>query len=146
SAFLRWRGMIRDLFAGENIYIGVNEYPNPPIMAAVLRPFAELPPVTGAMAWFYAKVLMGALSAGWAFRMGAPLADAGGSPGSTQDSVLRTQPVPAGSSISAGSPTSAGSPAPAGSPTPERTASTEYSVLGTQYSAVPDAAKALAIL
>ena len=69
SAFLRWRAMIHDLFAGENIYVGKNEYPNPPIMAAVLRPFAGLPPVTGALTWFYAKVLMAGLAVVWAFRL-----------------------------------------------------------------------------
>src|SRR5262245_14295228 len=58
SAFLRWRTMILDVFAGGNVYIGKNEYPNPPVMAIVLRPFAELPAIAGAMAWFYAKVLM----------------------------------------------------------------------------------------
>jgi hypothetical protein len=55
SAFLRWREMINGVFRGENIYVGVNEYPNPPIMAILLRPFAALPPVAGALAWFYAK-------------------------------------------------------------------------------------------
>ena len=69
SAFLRWRAMIHDVFAGANVYVGKNEYPNPPVMAIVLRPFAELPPVAGAMAWFYAKVLMAVLAAcgcsGW---------------------------------------------------------------------------------
>ncbi|HUR54630.1 MAG TPA: glycosyltransferase family 87 protein, partial [Gemmataceae bacterium] len=69
SAFLRWRGMINDLFAGANVYVGVNEYPNPPIMAIILKPFASLPPVTGAMAWFYAKVLMAVLAALWVFRL-----------------------------------------------------------------------------
>ncbi len=69
SAFLRWRSMILDLSAGANIYVGVNEYPNPPIMAVILRPFAELPPFTGAMAWFYAKVLMAIVSALWVFRL-----------------------------------------------------------------------------
>ncbi len=55
--------MILDVFAGANVYVGKNEYPNPPVMAIVLRPFAELPPVVGAMAWFYAKVLMAVLAA-----------------------------------------------------------------------------------
>ncbi len=68
SAFLRWRAMINGLFAGENIYVGVNEYPNPPIMAFVLKPFTALPPVVGAMSWFYAKVLMAVLAAVWVFR------------------------------------------------------------------------------
>ena len=69
SAFLRWRTMIHDVFAGANVYVGKNEYPNPPVMAIVLRPFAELPPVVGALAWFYAKVLMAVLAAVWVFRL-----------------------------------------------------------------------------
>jgi alpha-1,2-mannosyltransferase len=69
SAFLRWRGMIHELFAGANVYVGVNEYPNPPIMAVILKPFASLPPITGALAWFYAKVLMAVLAAVWVFRL-----------------------------------------------------------------------------
>lgn len=69
SAFLRWRSMVQDVFTGTNIYTGTNEYPNPPVMAIILRPFAALPPVTGAMAWFYAKVLMGVCAAVWTFRL-----------------------------------------------------------------------------
>src|SRR5205814_9168724 len=72
SAFLRWRGMIHEVFAGTNIYIGVHEYPNPPIMAIVLKPFADLPPKTGALTWFYAKALMAVLSAVWIFRLVSP--------------------------------------------------------------------------
>jgi len=69
SAFLRWRTMVQDVFTGTNVYTGLNEYPNPPVMAIILRPFAELPPVAGAMAWFYAKVLMILLAALWVFRL-----------------------------------------------------------------------------
>lgn len=69
SAFLRWRNMINGVFAGENIYVGVNEYPNPPIMAILLKPFAALPPMTGALAWFYAKVLLAVLACVWTFRL-----------------------------------------------------------------------------
>ncbi|VTS02264.1 pf09594 family protein : Uncharacterized protein OS=Singulisphaera acidiphila (strain ATCC BAA-1392 / DSM 18658 / VKM B-2454 / MOB10) GN=Sinac_3002 PE=4 SV=1: DUF2029: DUF2029 [Gemmata massiliana] len=69
SAFLRWRQMVNGVFAGENIYVGVNEYPNPPIMAVLLRPFTALPPTVGALTWFYAKVLLAVLSAVWAFRL-----------------------------------------------------------------------------
>jgi alpha-1,2-mannosyltransferase len=72
SAFLRWRAMILDVFEGANVYVGKNEYPNPPVMAIVLRPFAELPPVVGAMSWFYAKVLMAVLAALWTFRLVSP--------------------------------------------------------------------------
>ena len=77
SAFLRWRAMILDVFDGANVYVGKNEYPNPPVMAIILRPFAELPPVAGAMAWFYAKVLMAVLAAVWAFRLAGPHAPDG---------------------------------------------------------------------
>lgn len=69
SAFLRWREMINGVFAGENIYVGANEYPNPPIMAVLLRPFAALPPAAGAMGWFAFKVLLAALAAVWSFRL-----------------------------------------------------------------------------
>ncbi len=69
SAFLRWRSMIHEVFAGTNIYVGVYEYPNPPIMAIVLKPFADLPPMAGAIAWFYAKVLMAVFAAVWVFRL-----------------------------------------------------------------------------
>ena len=69
SAFLRWRQMVNGVFAGENIYVGVNEYPNPPIMAVLLRPFTALPPVTGALVWFYTKVLLAVLAAVWVFRL-----------------------------------------------------------------------------
>ncbi|MBX9585229.1 MAG: hypothetical protein K2X87_33400, partial [Gemmataceae bacterium] len=69
SAFLRWRGMIHELFAGGNVYVGVHEYPNPPVMAVVLKPFADLPPVAGALAWFYAKVGMAVLAGVWVARL-----------------------------------------------------------------------------
>jgi alpha-1,2-mannosyltransferase len=69
SAFLRWRAMIHEVFAGGNVYVGVNEYPNPPVMAVVLKPFADLPPLAGALAWFYAKVLMAVLAVVWVFRL-----------------------------------------------------------------------------
>jgi hypothetical protein len=98
SAFLRWRGMIHEVFAGGNIYVGANEYPNPPVMAVLLKPFASLPPLTGAMAWFYAKVLMAVLAAVWVFRLlpanpererrgdvSNPVAHAPGSPGPVPD-------------------------------------------------------------
>lgn len=72
SAFLRWRVMILDVFHGVNIYTGLNEYPNPPIMAVILRPFVELPPVAGAMCWFYAKVVMAVVACVWVFRLLRP--------------------------------------------------------------------------
>jgi hypothetical protein len=72
SAFLRWRGMVNDAFAGTNIYVGVHEYPNPPVMAIILRPFAALPPLPGALAWFYLKVAMAVFAAVWVFRLVSP--------------------------------------------------------------------------
>ena len=75
SAFLRWRGIIHDLFGGANVYEGKYEYPNPPVMALVLKPFADLPPTVGAMTWFYAKVVMAVLAAVWLFRLVGNLPD-----------------------------------------------------------------------
>ncbi|MGF1583164.1 MAG: glycosyltransferase family 87 protein [Gemmataceae bacterium] len=66
SAFLRWRGQILDLDAGYNIY-HKHTYPNPPIMALVLRPFVALPPMLGALTWFFVKVGMVFLIFRWVF-------------------------------------------------------------------------------
>ena len=44
-------------------------YPNPPIMALILRPLAGLPPLVGALTWFYLKVVMTFLAIHWAFRL-----------------------------------------------------------------------------
>ena len=57
SAFLRWSNQIQDLRLGINIW-EVHEYPNPPIMALVLMPFAQLPAIAGALAWFVCKALL----------------------------------------------------------------------------------------
>jgi hypothetical protein len=67
SAFVRWREQILQLETGR-IYERYN-YPNPPIMALMLRPLAELPPVVGALIWFYAKALMAVWSMWMMFRM-----------------------------------------------------------------------------
>jgi alpha-1,2-mannosyltransferase len=61
SAILRWRDQLLRLDDGEDIYKTCN-YPNPPIMALLLRPLADLPPLVGALVWYYLKVGM-ALSA-----------------------------------------------------------------------------------
>src|SRR5688572_18111265 len=68
SAIQRWRDQILQLDAGENIYERFT-YPNPPIMALLLRPLAELPPLAGALAWFYLKVGMALLSFAAVFRV-----------------------------------------------------------------------------
>ncbi len=67
TAFLRWRPQILALDSGTNIYVAFN-YPNPPIMALILYPLAELPPLTGAMTWFVLKVAMAFAMVAWAFR------------------------------------------------------------------------------
>ncbi len=89
SAFLRWRGQIVGQFdqhdkwlpglkQGADVYARYS-YPNPPVMALILWPFYELPVTAGAILWFYLKVGMAALAAGWAFRLaadaGRPLPD-----------------------------------------------------------------------
>ncbi len=72
SAFLRWRGMIHELMAGGNIYVGRNEYPNAPIMALILWPFAALPPLCGALLWLYFKAAAAVMAGIWVIRTVAP--------------------------------------------------------------------------
>ncbi len=72
SAFLRWRGMIHELMAGGNIYVGRNEYPNAPIMALILWPFAALPPLSGALLWLYFKAAATVVAGIWVIRAVAP--------------------------------------------------------------------------
>lgn len=68
SAFLRWREQLLRLDRGEDIWRTMI-YPNPPIMALLLRPLAGLPPLAGALTWFYLKVVMTFLAIHWAFRL-----------------------------------------------------------------------------
>lgn len=68
SAFLRWNNQLLDLGHGIDIW-AVHEYPNPPIMALVLMPLAQLPPVVGAMAWFLLKTALTLLAIRWVWRM-----------------------------------------------------------------------------
>jgi hypothetical protein len=68
SAFLRWRNQILELRQGVNIYERHN-YPNPPIMALGLLPFALLPPVAGALAWFAVKAGLTLLTVHWTLQM-----------------------------------------------------------------------------
>lgn len=90
SAFLRWRSMVHDVFTGTNIYVGRNEYPNPPVMAIILRPFAGLPPVAGAFAWFAVKVLLAGLAVMWIFRL---LPDPGPGPAAPPSDVVKAVAV-----------------------------------------------------
>src|SRR5262245_3440375 len=68
SALIRWSTQIQDIDEGQNIYARYN-YPNPPIMALLLRPVVALPPVAGALVWFYLKVAMTLLAFVWVFRL-----------------------------------------------------------------------------
>ncbi len=68
SAFLRWRPQVLDLDRGIDIYHQHN-YPNPPVMALVLRPFYRLEPTTGALVWFGLKAILAGVSIAWAVRL-----------------------------------------------------------------------------
>ncbi len=68
SAILRWREQILSLDGGENIYQRYT-YPNPPIMAILLRPLAALPPTVGAFIWFFLKIGLAVLSLALTFRL-----------------------------------------------------------------------------
>jgi hypothetical protein len=68
SAIQRWREQLLHLDSGENIYAQFT-YPNPPIMALMLRPIADLPPLAGALTWFYLKVAMALLAFAATFRV-----------------------------------------------------------------------------
>jgi hypothetical protein len=73
SAFDRWRPQVQAMEQGIDISERFN-YPNPPVMALVLEPLTRLPPLWGALAWFYLKVAMALLALRWVFQM---VADAG---------------------------------------------------------------------
>jgi hypothetical protein len=68
TAFLRWRPQIQALDQGIDIYRTFN-YPNPPIMALILKPLTELPPIAGMLTWFALKALMAVLMAAIVFRL-----------------------------------------------------------------------------
>ncbi|MSQ95652.1 MAG: DUF2029 domain-containing protein [Gemmataceae bacterium] len=57
SAFLRWKTQLEDLDADVNVW-DKYAYPNPPIMALILKPFLQLPPMLGASLWFACKTLL----------------------------------------------------------------------------------------
>jgi hypothetical protein len=66
SAILRWREQFQAWDGGEDIF---QRYPNPPIMALILKPFTELEPLVGALSWFYLKVGLTLISVWMVFRM-----------------------------------------------------------------------------
>jgi alpha-1,2-mannosyltransferase len=57
SAFLRWKTQLEDLDHGVNVWEKY-AYPNPPIMALVLRPFLQLAPTLGSSLWFCCKAAL----------------------------------------------------------------------------------------
>jgi hypothetical protein len=68
SAFRRWQPQVLDLERGIDISQR-HAYPNPPIMAVLLEPLCRLPPLAGALTWFFLKVGMALLALHWAFRL-----------------------------------------------------------------------------
>jgi hypothetical protein len=69
SAFERWREQLLALDNGDDIYKHF-VYPNPPIMALILKPLAEIEPgFVGALIWYYLKVGMSLASLYWLFRL-----------------------------------------------------------------------------
>src|SRR5262245_45962853 len=68
SAFVRWTPPILSLDSGENIYQRF-AYPNPPVMAVLLRPLAKMGPLVGALTWFCLKVAMALLALAAVFRL-----------------------------------------------------------------------------
>jgi hypothetical protein len=67
SAIVRWAPQLQQLDA-EDIYQRY-AYPNPPIMAILLWPLAQLPPLVSALCWFYLKAGMVLLALHWTFRL-----------------------------------------------------------------------------
>jgi hypothetical protein len=70
SAINRWQPQLLALEQGEDISRRF-AYPNPPVMAVLLLPLAQLPPMAAALAWFYLKVGMTLLALRWVFALAA---------------------------------------------------------------------------
>ncbi len=68
SAIMRWREQLLALEQGEDIY-ETHVYPNPPVMAMLLTPFANMKPLVGALLWYYLKVGMALTSFYLLFRL-----------------------------------------------------------------------------
>lgn len=67
SAILRWREPLRHVI-DEDIYERY-AYPNPPIMALILRPLVKLSPLACSLCWFYLKLGMTVFAVRWVFRL-----------------------------------------------------------------------------
>ncbi len=76
SAILRWYPQLLEIDKGVNIW-AEHKYPNPPIMALILKPFTLLSPQAAGFTWFYAKVGFALASLllvfGWFQAAGRPL-------------------------------------------------------------------------
>jgi len=68
SAFMRWQNQILALSADIDIWEAY-VYPNPPIMALLLMPLMQLPPVAASLTWFIVKSAMAILAIHWLFQM-----------------------------------------------------------------------------
>lgn len=68
SAIMRWREQLLALDGGEDVY-QTSIYPNPPILALLLLPFAKMPPMVCGLTWFYLKAALTLLSLYWVFRL-----------------------------------------------------------------------------
>jgi len=68
SAVLRWQPQVLGLDSNENI-AELYAYPNPPIMALLLYPLMQLPPMVAAMTWFYLKMILALVAIHWTFRL-----------------------------------------------------------------------------
>ena len=68
SAILRWRAQLLELNQGDDIW-ETRAYPNPPIMALLLQPIIQLPPLVGSLVFFYLKAGMTLAALLWFFRI-----------------------------------------------------------------------------
>jgi hypothetical protein len=68
SAIARWSNQLQAMREGVNIVDEFN-FPSPPIVALVLYPFSLPPPLVGALAWFYLKVVLALASIAMAFAL-----------------------------------------------------------------------------
>ena len=75
SAVARWKPQIEAMDQGIDIW-EKHEYPNPPVMAIILRPVVALDPVPASVVWFCIKAALACLSLVWIFH----IIEAGGRP------------------------------------------------------------------
>ncbi len=68
SAIVRWQSAMQEFEAGEDIYRR-HLHPNSPMLLLLLKPLMLLPPVAGALAWFYLKLGLAVLAVCWVFRI-----------------------------------------------------------------------------